>query len=170
MLVCFGCRRNVSSFGALFILCCFDGSFAPTMSHSTELEKLEAVLATQELLAFESVNISECLGVEFDKNACFQKPATLNKIEQKIKRQYSNSTNVYRVCDEYRNTHIETLRDEYRPIPVDLGTNPVEEVNYWLKRFILEVLRGYGKPYPYPRSIYSLVCSFPHKCALYRSY
>ena len=69
MLVCFGCRRNVSFFGALFILCCFDGSFAPAMSQYTELEELEAVLATQELLAFESVDISKCLGNEFDKSA-----------------------------------------------------------------------------------------------------
>ena len=80
---CFGFRRNVSFFGALFILCCFDGSFAPAMSQCAELEKLEAVLATQELLAFENVDISECLGKEFDKSACFQKPTTVNKIEQK---------------------------------------------------------------------------------------
>ena len=63
MLVCFGCRRNVSFFGALFIRCCFDGSFAPAMNQCAELEELEAVLATQELLAFESVEISECLGM-----------------------------------------------------------------------------------------------------------
>ena len=37
-------------FGALFILCCFDGSFAPAMSQYTELAELEAVFATQELL------------------------------------------------------------------------------------------------------------------------
>ena len=38
-------------------------------STCTELEELEAVLATQELLAFESVDISKCLGNEFDKRA-----------------------------------------------------------------------------------------------------
>ena len=54
---------------------------------------------------------------------------------------------------------IETLGDEYRSVPVDLGTTPVEEVNYWQTRFILEVMRGDGKPYPYPCSIYSLICS-----------
>ena len=44
---------------------------------------------------------------------------------------------------------IETLRDKYRSVPVDFGTTPVEDVNYWLTRFILEILRGDGKPYPY---------------------
>ena len=39
------------------------------MSQYAELEELEAVLATQELLAFESVDISECLGDEFVKSA-----------------------------------------------------------------------------------------------------
>ena len=58
----------------MFILCCFDGSFAPAMSQYTELEELEAVLATQELHALEIVDISECLGDEFDKSARFQKP------------------------------------------------------------------------------------------------
>ena len=70
----------------MFILCCFDGSFAPAMSQYTELEELEAVLATQELLAFESVEISECLGClgdEFDKSARFQKPTTVNETEQR---------------------------------------------------------------------------------------
>ena len=65
----------------MFILCCFDGSFAPAMSQYTELEELEAVLATQELPAFESVDITECLGDEFDKSALFQKPTTVNETE-----------------------------------------------------------------------------------------
>ena len=82
-LFCFGSRRNVSFFGALFILCCFDGSFAAAMSQCAELEELKAVLATQELLAFESVDISERLRDEFDKSARFQKPTTVNEIEQK---------------------------------------------------------------------------------------
>ena len=38
----------------------------------TELEELEAVLATEELLAIERVDIFECLGNEFDKSARFQ--------------------------------------------------------------------------------------------------
>ena len=42
------------------------------MSQYTQLEELEAILDTEDLLAFESVDISECLGDEFDKRACFQ--------------------------------------------------------------------------------------------------
>ena len=56
---------------------------APVMCQYTELEELEVVLATQELLAFESVDISECLGDEFDKSARFQKPTTVNEIKQR---------------------------------------------------------------------------------------
>ena len=103
MLVCFGCRRNVSFFGALFILCCFDGSFAPAMSRCKDLEEPEAVLATQELLVYESVDISDCLGGKFDKSACLQKPTTVNEIEQRerdrIQTRQSTawSVNVYRV-------------------------------------------------------------------------
>ena len=149
----------------LFILCCFDGAFAPAMSQYTELEELEAVLATQELLAFESVDASECLGDECNNSARFQKPTTVNKFEQrerdripkKTRESTAWSVNVHRAWDEYRNTHINTLGDEYRFVAVDLGTIPVEEVNYWLTRFVLEVTRGDGKPYPYPCSVYSLV-------------
>ena len=66
------------------ILCCFDGSFAPAMSQYSELEELKAVFATQDLLVFESVeSVSERLGDEFDKGACFQKPTTVNEIEQR---------------------------------------------------------------------------------------
>ena len=53
------------------------------MSQYTELEELEAVLATQELFAFDSVDVFECLGDEFDKSARFRKPTTVNEIEQR---------------------------------------------------------------------------------------
>ena len=65
------------------------------------------------------------------------------------------SANVYRAWTEYRNTQIETLGDEYRSIPVDLAITPVEEVNYRLTRFILEVIRRDGKPYP-ANSLYAI--------------
>ena len=71
-----------------------------------------------------------------------------DRIPKKTRQSTAWSVNVYRVWAEYRNTQIETLGDEYRSVPVDLGTTPVEEVNYWLTRFILEVMRGDGKPYP----------------------
>ena len=54
------------------------------MSQYSELEELKAVFATQYLLVFESVEgVSERLGDEFDKGACFQKPTTVNEIEQR---------------------------------------------------------------------------------------
>ena len=53
------------------------------MSQYSELEELKAVFATRDLLVFESVDISERLGEEFDKGACFQKPTTVNEIEQR---------------------------------------------------------------------------------------
>ena len=141
------------------------------MSQYTELEERKAVLATQELLAFESVDISEFFGDEFDKSERFQKPTTVNIIEQrereripkKTRQSTAWSVNVYRAWAEYRNTQIETLGDEYKSVPVDLGTTPVEEVNYRHTRFILEVMRGDGKlypyTYPYPCSISSLLMS-----------
>ena len=131
----------------------------------TELEELKAVLATQELLAFESADISESLGDEFDKSARFQKPTTVNEMEQrerdrikkKTRQRTAWSVNFYRAWDEYRNTKIKILEDEYRSVPVDLGTTLVEEVNYWLTRFILEVMRGDGKPYPANSSLQPVI-------------
>ena len=49
----------------------------------TELEDLEAVLDTQELFAFESVDTSECLLREFHKSVGFHKPAAVKEIEQR---------------------------------------------------------------------------------------
>ena len=111
---------------------------------------------TQELLAFESVDIFECFGDEFDKSACFQNPSTANEVEQrerdrlipkKTRQSTAWSVNVYLAWAEYRNTQIESLGNEYRSIQVDLAITPVEEVNYRLTRFILEVMSGDGKPY-----------------------
>ena len=93
--------------------------------YTAELEELQAVLATQELLAIESVDISECLGDGFDKNARFQKPTTLNEIEQREG-----------AWAEYRNTQIETLGDEYRSVPVDLGDT--YEAQYTFRMFCYE--------------------------------
>ena len=43
---------------------------------------------------------------------------------RKIRQGTAWSVNVYRAWDEYRNTQIETVGDEYRSVPVDLGTTP----------------------------------------------
>ena len=58
------------------------------MSQFTELEELEAFVATQDLLAFESENIrkdfiSEYLGDESDQRTSFEKSTTVNEIEQR---------------------------------------------------------------------------------------
>ena len=58
------------------------------MSQFPELEELEAFVATQDLLAFESENIgkdfiSEYLGDESDQRTRFKKPTTVNEIEQR---------------------------------------------------------------------------------------
>ena len=48
----------------------------------------------------------------------------------------------------WANDQIDTLQDDYPSIPVDFKTSTVEEINYCLTRFILEVMRSDGKPYP----------------------
>ena len=58
------------------------------MSQFTELEELEAFVATQDLLAFESEHIrkdfiSKYLGDESDQRTRFEKPTTVNEIEQR---------------------------------------------------------------------------------------
>ena len=92
------------------------------MSQYTELEELEAVLATQELLAFETVDISECLGDESDNSARSQKPTTVNEIEQrrdripkKTRQSTAWSVNVYRAWAEYRNTQLKPLEMSIGP-------------------------------------------------------
>ena len=51
------------------------------MSQHKKLEDLEAVLATQDLLAFEGTDISEYIGDKCDEISRFQKPSTTNEIE-----------------------------------------------------------------------------------------
>ena len=60
------------------------------MSQYTELEELEAVIATQDLIAFENAaNISEYLEDKpDDKSSRFKKPVTTNEIEQRERTEY----------------------------------------------------------------------------------
>ena len=95
------------------------------MSQYTELEERKAVLATQELLAFESVDISEFFGDEFDKSERFQKPTTVNIIEQrereripkKTRQSTAWSVNVYRA---WLNTEIHKLK------PLEMSISPFQ--------------------------------------------
>ena len=128
------------------------------MSQYTELEELEAVIATQDLIAFENAaNISEYLEDKpDDKSSWFKKPVTTNEIEQrekdpipkKTQQSTAWSVNVYRAWATHRNDQIDTLQDDYPSVPVDFKTSTVEEINYWMTRFILELMRSDGKPYP----------------------
>ena len=60
------------------------------MSQYTELEELEAVIATQDLIAFENAaNISKYLEDKpDDKSSRFKKPVTTNEIEQRERTEY----------------------------------------------------------------------------------
>ena len=118
---CFGCRRSVGRI--LWITMFF---FLWNIVHSLQFRwlvccgykpvyrarGLKAVLATQELPALESVDISEYLGDEFNESAHFQKPTTMNEIERrerdripkKTRQSTAWSLNGYRTLVEYRNT------------------------------------------------------------------
>ena len=85
------------------------------MSQFTELEELEAFCChTQDLLAFESENtrkdfISKYFGDESDQRTRFEKPTTVNEIEQrereriplKTRQSTSLSVNPYQACFGY---------------------------------------------------------------------
>ena len=87
----------------------------------------------------------------------------MNEIEQRKKENPTeNSTvytlwsaNVYQAWAEHHNSQIGTLQDEYTSIPFNFQADTVEEINYWLTRFILEVMRADGKPYQ-ANSLYSI--------------
>ena len=91
-----------------------------------------------------------------DKSSRFKEPVTTNEIEQREKDRIPKKTrqstawsvNVYRAWATHRNDQIDTLQDDYPSVPVDLKTSTAEEINYWMTRFILEVMRSDGKPYP----------------------
>ena len=84
------------------------------MSQFIELEELEAFVATQDLLAFESENIRkdfiyEYLGDESDQRTKFEKPTTVSEIEQrereriplKTRQSTSWSANVYQAWADH---------------------------------------------------------------------
>ena len=141
---------------------------AKTWASSTNSKSLRPFVATQDLLAFESENIrkdfiSKYLGDESDQRTRLVKPTAVNEIGQrereriplKTRQSISLSVNVCQAWAKQRNSRIETLRDEYTSVPLNFQATTVEEVNYWLTRFILEVMRADGKPYP-ANSLYSI--------------
>ena len=115
------------------------------MNQYTELEELEAVIATQDLIAFENAaSISEYLEDKpDDKSSRFKEPVTTNEIEQREKDRIPKKTrqstawsvNVYRAWATHRNDQIDTLQDDYPSVPVDFKTSTAEEINYWPQLF-----------------------------------
>ena len=81
----------------------------------TELEKLEVVLASQELLAFESVDISTCLGDEFDKSVRFRKPTTVSEIEQRERDTSKENSTKYRLIGK-RPSSLNTETYKLKPL------------------------------------------------------
>ena len=141
---------------------------AKSWASSPSSKSLRPFVATQDLLAFESENIrkdfiSKNLGDESDQRTRFEKPTAVNEIKPrereriplKTRQSTSWSVNVYQAWAEHRNSQIEILRDEYTSVPLNFQATTVEEVNCWLTRYILEVMRAGGKPYPV-NSLYSI--------------
>ena len=141
---------------------------AKSWASSPSSKNFRPFVATQDLLAFESENIrkdfiSEYLGDESDQRTSFEKSTTVNEIEQRERERIplktwqstSWSVNVYQAWAEHRNSQIETLQDEYMSVPLNFQVATVEEINYWLTRFILEVMKADGNPYP-ANSLFSI--------------
>ena len=127
------------------------------MEGLSQLEQVEAIVATQDLITSERIDISKYLGKEKGKEDFrFEKPATnaeiwrreKERIPQKSRKNTAWAVNVYRAWAEHRTRRIETLDDEYSSVPLNFETTSVKEVNYWLTRFVLETRRGDGNPYP----------------------
>jgi len=47
-----------------------------------------------------------------------------------------------------RNIHANTKKDPHFPVPLDLSSASLSTLDYWMSRFILEIGRADGKPYP----------------------
>ena len=81
----------------------------------------------------------------------------LERIPKKTKSQNDWSMAVWREWAVFRNTKLETISDENFPIPVDISGTDIKTLDYWLCRFIIEVRRKDGSPYP-PNTLYNIAC------------
>ena len=134
MLVDFMNNNAFLFFGALFILCCFDGPFSSGYEPVYRARGTWGRPCTQELLAFESVDISECLGMNSINRNTFPKAYHSERIEQRerdrIPKRTRQSTawsvNVYPSLGWIpEHTNWNPGRWVWS-VPVDLGTTPVE--------------------------------------------
>ena len=101
-----------------------------SMNRLSQLEQLEVVVATQDLLLSESVDISKYLEDEGKKTRRFEKPVTDEQIRRR-ERNTAWAVNVYRAWAERRNSQIGTVGDKYSSVPLDFVTTSVKEINYW---------------------------------------
>ena len=93
--------------------------FFQSKDELSELEQLEIIVATQDLLLSESVDISKYLEDEGREILRFEKPATDERIRQRKRNRTTKKTrqntawavNVCRAWAEHRNSQIGTLGD-----------------------------------------------------------
>lgn len=125
------------------------------MEDQSELEWLEAIVATQDLIHSEVIDVSEYLGKD-QKDLRHEKPVTNAEIRRgekervpvRTRKNTAWAVRVYQAWSQHRNARIETLDGEYSSDPLSFEMTSVEEVDYWLTRFILETRRANGNPYP----------------------
>ena len=65
--------------------------------------------------------------------------------------------NIFEAWTRYLNTQILTLGKEYLSVPVDIKSTSARKVNYWLTRFIREVMKTDGTPHS-ANSLYLIAC------------
>ena len=66
------------------------------------------------------------------------------------------AVSVWRQWASNRNQMEETCRDNNFPVPVDLATATVDNLDYWMSFFIMEICRQDGQCYP-PNSLFNIV-------------
>ena len=122
-------------------------------------------MATQDLYAVgEEINIAEYLKDEEDDKR-LQHLVTEVEIEKREKERIPKKTrestgwavNCYRAWARSRNRKIDVFKEKYPFVPCELSKTSPDEVNYWLTRFILEIMKADGTPYP-ANSLYNISC------------
>lgn len=142
------------------------------MSEAPDSYELEATLAFEDLIRAENDEVEailacECL-LEDENNETerFETLVTQNDIDQRAKERVPKKTqestmwafNIYKAWAKFRNSQLQTLSEEYPFAPVEeLKTASKKEINFWLTRFILEINKGDGTPYP-ANSLYLIAC------------
>ena len=134
-------------------------------SQFTEAEELEAISATQDLVAVgEEIDMVEYLkGEEDDKR--LQHFVTEVEKQKREKEQIPKKTcestgwavNCYWAWARSHNRKIDVFKEQYPFVPCELSKTGPDEVNYWLARFILEIMKADGTPYP-ANSLYNISC------------